>query len=549
MSICRPLAATRFLTAVALAVALPCQKAEDATIRSPASWEEHLGDAKSRMSDGQYGRARESMARAKQLLTSRLAEVETLEEQLRQRAGQMCDEAEAAIRAEDFDKAKERLTEANHTCPGLPRIAALNAQLPVPISPDLLGPQSLPVKKKTREQFLEGLERIRVNKEPILGRIERAKSVDEVIQLISELDLGSDPKIDAIRQVNDLTQAKATSKQLVVSAAASRPEADVAAAKASLEAGNFEAVLDGMRSIRGNPYYAEEEWTLIAAVAKTRPDLAVPFLVEIYGHGGEKSEAANKLLNEIYTRDALRHERALPALRKAVEQKDPNRIVAMIDAGGGLAHPSYPNAKNLLNQGRSDEALAELTAIVENLATLLTDGIKPESAPKEGRPFVASCGMPLRFVPAAAVAVGSSRAQVDQPFWISERWVRRGEWLHVMGTDRPAIGGSRKPDDDIDTGVTAWQASAYCDLMTQLDRAAGRLPEGFRYALPTAAQLNLALSSEPGRLELPAFTRLLCLDDTGRPFLRNKDGTNPERVSPNFLHYLHFRFVLVPGSS
>lgn len=114
--------------------------------------------------------------------------------------------------------------------------------------------------------------------------------------------------------------------------------------------------------------------------------------------------------------------------------------------------------------------------------------------------------MKLVWCPAGTFRMGSPKSEerrdkneeqvnvkLTKGFWLGKFEVTQGEWEQVMGTT-PWKGkeyvkaGAKFPA----TYVSWGDAVAFCEKLTQQERAAGRLPEGWEYVLPTEAQWEYA---------------------------------------------------------
>ncbi|MFO1031093.1 MAG: formylglycine-generating enzyme family protein [Planctomycetota bacterium] len=86
-------------------------------------------------------------------------------------------------------------------------------------------------------------------------------------------------------------------------------------------------------------------------------------------------------------------------------------------------------------------------------------------------------------------AVGGSALPVHavtitRPFWIGKYEVTHAEWTAIMVSNNPLFPGANRPVD-----VSSWSMGvAYCNLLTLQEAAAGRLPTGYVYRLPTEAE-------------------------------------------------------------
>jgi formylglycine-generating enzyme required for sulfatase activity len=82
------------------------------------------------------------------------------------------------------------------------------------------------------------------------------------------------------------------------------------------------------------------------------------------------------------------------------------------------------------------------------------------------------------------------RVSITRPYWIGKFEVTQGQWESVMGYNPSSFKnvGRTAPVDS----VSYTDAMSFCRRLTERERAAGRLPEGYEYALPTEAQWEYA---------------------------------------------------------
>jgi formylglycine-generating enzyme required for sulfatase activity len=79
---------------------------------------------------------------------------------------------------------------------------------------------------------------------------------------------------------------------------------------------------------------------------------------------------------------------------------------------------------------------------------------------------------------------------LTMPFWMGKYEVTQAEYQAVMGFNSSYFQGpsapnaSQRPVESVGYG----EAIAYCDALTTAEQAAGRLPQGYRYRLPTEAE-------------------------------------------------------------
>ncbi len=113
---------------------------------------------------------------------------------------------------------------------------------------------------------------------------------------------------------------------------------------------------------------------------------------------------------------------------------------------------------------------------------------------------IADLGMTLQPVAAGEFQMGSNdsdgesdekpahRVQITRPFWIGRTEVTQRQWELVMRNNPSNFKGADNPVESVD-----WNACVeFCRKLTQREQAAGRLPSGYTYRLPTEAQWEYA---------------------------------------------------------
>ncbi|MBO7524645.1 MAG: SUMF1/EgtB/PvdO family nonheme iron enzyme, partial [Verrucomicrobia bacterium] len=77
---------------------------------------------------------------------------------------------------------------------------------------------------------------------------------------------------------------------------------------------------------------------------------------------------------------------------------------------------------------------------------------------------------------------------LTQGYWLGKYEVTQAQYEAVMGTNPSVTQG-----DDLPVQKVSWtDAMEFCATLTKIERAAGRLPEGYEYTLPTEAQWEYA---------------------------------------------------------
>lgn len=119
--------------------------------------------------------------------------------------------------------------------------------------------------------------------------------------------------------------------------------------------------------------------------------------------------------------------------------------------------------------------------------------------PTDGKPVViADIGMVLQPISAGAARIGSLtgapnekpvlNVTLTRPYWLGETEVTQQQWTALMGTTPAHFKALDHPVESV-----SWaDATAFCAKLTERERAAGRVPEGYAYQLPTEVQWEYA---------------------------------------------------------
>jgi formylglycine-generating enzyme required for sulfatase activity len=101
-------------------------------------------------------------------------------------------------------------------------------------------------------------------------------------------------------------------------------------------------------------------------------------------------------------------------------------------------------------------------------------------------------------IPAGSFMIGSNNGDssekpvhqvtISKPFWIGKTEVTQAQYKQITGKNPSRFPGLDNPVDS----VSWYDAVAFCEKLTERERQAGRLPEGFEYTLPTEAQWEYA---------------------------------------------------------
>ena len=139
----------------------------------------------------------------------------------------------------------------------------------------------------------------------------------------------------------------------------------------------------------------------------------------------------------------------------------------------------------------------------------------------QSEPFTNSLGMKFVPIPAGNFLMGSPKKEkgrgrdenqvsvtLTSPFFMAEAETTQGQWISLTGKsikeqietqDGPQNRGAKLVkevsaigDNQPMTFVSWADAVSFCKALTEKEREAGTLPEGFKYSLPTEAQWEYA---------------------------------------------------------
>ncbi len=125
---------------------------------------------------------------------------------------------------------------------------------------------------------------------------------------------------------------------------------------------------------------------------------------------------------------------------------------------------------------------------------------RPTTQLSEGDFIIDDLGLIMKAIPAGSFMMGATPQQNlrgdEQPqhkvtlsaFWLGQCEVTQAQWRAVMGNNPSTFKG-----DDLPVESISWEdAMAFCEKLNAREAAAGRLPQGFHYTLPTESQWEYA---------------------------------------------------------
>ena len=184
-------------------------------------------------------------------------------------------------------------------------------------------------------------------------------------------------------------------------------------------------------------------------------------------------------------------------------------LVAVTGWTGWYYGIERPAQRRLAEQQRQEEARLAEVARLENARREAEQarrtGVVPASLRRDttittdGRSItIPDVNLELLPISAGRFAMGSTNGSSDeQPvtqveitraFWLGKTEVTQAQWEAVMGSNPSFFKGTTRPVEN----VSYDDALEFCRKLTARERAAGRLPSGYEYTLPTEAQWEYA---------------------------------------------------------
>lgn len=194
-------------------------------------------------------------------------------------------------------------------------------------------------------------------------------------------------------------------------------------------------------------------------------------------------------------------------IRKAIEiqfetKRDVRYLVQAARSDGSWEQIGFP----ILGTGEAVSRLVSSKQLPQGIWRIVLDTSPSFAGMVYIPPGTFLMGSPETEAERQKNGLGERQYQVtlSHGFWMGQYEVTQGEYLEIMGNNPsyfknglgPPFGGTggmvtnelRQPVEN----VYWFDATNYCAKLTERDRSAGRIPEGYRYRLPTEAEWEYA---------------------------------------------------------
>jgi formylglycine-generating enzyme required for sulfatase activity len=121
------------------------------------------------------------------------------------------------------------------------------------------------------------------------------------------------------------------------------------------------------------------------------------------------------------------------------------------------------------------------------------------NAPSKQNRIIPDLGVECVFVKAGTFRMGSAESgpddekpvhevKISRDYWMSICEITQAQWRALMGTDPGKYKGDKLPVE-----MVSWdEVNEFCRKLTQRERKASRLPDGYVYRLPTEVEWEYA---------------------------------------------------------
>jgi formylglycine-generating enzyme required for sulfatase activity len=160
----------------------------------------------------------------------------------------------------------------------------------------------------------------------------------------------------------------------------------------------------------------------------------------------------------------------------------------------------YEHCLKLCSTWRSNESTLSRPEVRTPATDVGTADVQVEPKAGELRKVDLGNGVSMDFMPIASGSfmMGSEngednekpvhRVTFAQPFWLAKTEVTQAQYQQIMNSNPSEFVGF-----DLPVETVSWHdAMSFCKKLTERERQAGRLPEGYEYTLPTEAQWEYA---------------------------------------------------------
>jgi len=345
------------------------------------------------------------------------------------------------------------------------------------------------------------------------------------------------PMLKAAETARTQAVADGGGAQPELAAAFKEAEASLAAAKTAYDKGDFAKVAPAAElatnlfrrvAAQGGKVRARNDAlkALDEALAQHDLDAITEFAPE-HAATYEKERKLGDASGENYDAAAKHYIEAAAALaagaresRGAAADAQLARLKAKHAAGLAAAQAAYEDGKRKQRAGdlagmkaQYEAALASLgpilaaniQAVVPNspAATMKTDIeealVAVFARPETGKAWsIHDMKLEMTWIPAGTFTMGTNSGEKDQapahevtisnPFWMGTYEVSQRQFKMINSANPSRTVHLASPVDSI----TWEEATAFCSRLTERERAAGRLPDGFVYRLPTEAEWEYA---------------------------------------------------------